>query len=143
MTNAFLVSGLKEQYARTLGELRSVEARRKQLKRDMANLKATIKLCAADLDLSDIEPVAPKNAPRWFADGQCARTTVDILRTATGPLTVREIAIEAMRRRGIEASDDYRTFKGVCMSVRNALRHREGVDVVGTRERPKRWRIAG
>lgn len=137
--NTFLISGLRDRYARTVGELRSLEARRKALKADLVHLKATMRLCQADTD--GIEPIAPQITRKWFSDGQCTRMAIDILREAGKPLLIREIASQIMERRRIPETD-WRTFKGVCMSVRNGLRHHDGREVIGDSEHPRAWAIA-
>jgi hypothetical protein len=141
MADTYVISGLKARYARVLGEIRSLENRARKLKLDAVHLKSAIHLFAEELDVDAIEPIKPANARRWFGDGQCGRAVLDVLRTASEPMSVRDIAAEIMTRQGA-STDDWRAVKAASWSVRDALKRRNGGLVVSSGTFPKLWALA-
>ena len=65
-----------------------------------------------------------------------------MLRTATEPMTVREIAFEVMERCGVP-TNDWRTVKIVGYAIRDAMKRGEGDLVVSTNDNPRRWAVIG
>jgi hypothetical protein len=140
MAESLVLSGLKKEYARLAGELKAIEARAVEIKEALPHLRATIKMFSEECDVDEIRPVVPRKANKWFEPRQCSRVTLDVLRDAKAPMTTREIALEVMRRCGIEA-DSPRTIKGVTFGVYDALRMREGHSVQPVDTNPRTWRI--
>ena len=137
------MSALKEKHARLQGELLAIGRRYNVVHRQIATIRDAIKLFDDACDPGSITPIRWRadQPEKWFTPGQCSRTVLDVLRTAGEPLTARQIALEAMRRCGIE-TDSAVTNKRVTLTVRAILRGREGRSVVGTADEPKRWSLA-
>ena len=72
----------------------------------LARIEAEIQAIAPELNLP---PRRYKPNPH-FARGELPRIAMDILRDATGPLAVRDIAVKALARKGITLPDR-RTMK--------------------------------
>jgi hypothetical protein len=138
MSEDILIGGLKRKYAELAGELRIARKTVQTIKADMATIKGTLRLFAADDELAHVKPVQRRH--RWYAPGQCTRTALDVLREATAPMTTREIALAVMERCGIEASTH--ALKTTGFAVLDALKRREGNLVASDGANPKRWRVA-
>jgi hypothetical protein len=92
----------REAMARTAREL---EDRLAQARSDVLHLDAVIRMFDP---ASQPEPISGKDLGRrngWFSDGELPRRVLDALRTATEPLTVREVASQVMEARGFSADD--------------------------------------
>lgn len=72
--------------------------------------------------------------------GQVAKLALDILRGAEHSLTAREIAIEVMKRDGVEEADA-KAEQRVVNSVDASLRAKLGVVVTNDDGYPRRWSI--
>ena len=72
----------------------------------LARLEAEIKAIAPELDL----PHRRREPNPDFARSELPRIAMDILRTAAGPMAVREIAAKALARKGLTLPDR-RTMK--------------------------------
>ena len=64
----------------------------------------------------------------WFKPGELARLLLDVLRTAPAALSVREITVQVMERRGLDPQDA-RTAELLRKLVSNAL-NRQAADLV-------------
>jgi hypothetical protein len=63
-----------------------------------------------------------------FKPGELARLVLEVLRTAPAPLSVREITVQVMERRGLDPQD-VRTAELLRKLVSNAL-NRQAADLV-------------
>ena len=77
---------------------------------------------------------------KWFKRGTLYRRALDVLRTATGPMTGTEIASAILKAQGVEASGD--DVQQVSAGIQHSLKNHEGkgVEIVGE-ARPARWRL--
>lgn len=141
MAHSVVIAGLKDHYARKLGELKALHDAVYRVRGDLAALRHAIKLIDAEYDVTRIAPLRPRKASPWFKSGQCARSTLDVIRTASAPMTAREIAVEVMDRHGI-ASDDWRAVNAVSGAVRIVLKRSRGKVVVSDGGEPARWSVA-
>ena len=134
--NSFLISGLRDRYARALGEVRSLDTRRKALKADLAHLKAVLRLCADDMDPSAIRAIRPvrKDRAQYFADA------LNILRLESAPMTTREIAKRLLAARDIAITDE--ALRPVEGAVLACMRRQEKAGVLSVKRNPNRWSIA-
>jgi len=141
MTDEILIAGLKRKYAELAGELRQARKTAHALKESMATIKATMKLFSAEAELAGVKPIAPSQSGKLFVQNQCSRAALDVLRTATEPLTIRQIAervVEATEIGPVASKD----MLSVCDAVKHALVKRRDL-VTATAERPARWALAG
>ena len=82
----------------------------------LARLEAEIKAIAPELDL----PHRRREPNPHFARGELPRIAMDILRTAPGPLAVREVVAKALARKGVTLPDR-RTVKRTKLSLQKVF----------------------
>lgn len=82
----------------------------------LARLEAEIKAIAPELDL----PHRRREPNPDFARGELPRIAMVILRTAPGPMAVREIATKALARKGI-TMPDRRTMKRTRLALQKVF----------------------
>lgn len=135
-----LVKTLRRTYARKLGAVRAGEGDSDALRADLEHLAAVIRMFHPGQDFAAIRPVRPHTNRRdgkwgavWFV------AALDVLRTASEPLTAQEIVARIMKARG-EPLDGPAFVSAEC-SLLQTLSRRSEVVRVGAR-RPFRWMIA-
>ena len=130
--NTYVLSGLRRQYAVTLGSIRAGDNRAE----DLAHLAAVLLMFSPAEDLSAIAPVRPyrANRGRWLAKA------LAVLRTANEPLSARALARRIMAAEGIPQAD-YKWFKALECGLYATLSALEGDGVVALAGRPKRWMV--
>ncbi|MBE7157084.1 MAG: hypothetical protein INR62_01390 [Rhodospirillales bacterium] len=137
-----IVGALRDKRAELSGFIADLEKRMAQHRADLMHVDAVLLLFAPELEVTAVAPKAVRRRNEWFRPGELPRTVLDILRVAPAPLPVREIAIEVMARRGLDAGDG-RTLILLRKLVQNALA-RQAAELV---ERVVdgavvRWRVA-
>lgn len=142
MGEAQVVSALRDKRAELSGLIADLEKRVAQHRADLLHVDAVLHLFAPELEVVSIAPKAVRRRNEWFRPGELSRTVLDVLREAPAPLPVREIAVEVMARRGLDAGDG-RTLMLLRKLVQNALA-RQAAELV---ERVVdgavvRWRVA-
>jgi hypothetical protein len=106
------------------------------------HLDAVIRLFDPTSEPEAIIPKEPGRRLNWFGEGELPRRVFDVLRTATEPLSVREIATEVMQRRGFNP-EDAATLATVEKRVSDVLRRRaDVVEKVKLGPRAVGWRVA-
>ena len=106
----------------------------------MRSVEAVIKLLDPGYSLRAISVKRRKPNP-WFKRGTIYRRAVDTLRTATEPLTAREIAERALATAKIE-NPDKEALADLTGSILSSLRNHDGKGVQRTNEgSPARWRL--
>ena len=103
MADPHVISGLVKVRARLGGDLRRIEKQRRELKAKLASVDETLKLIGFQDDPAQIAPRA--SYTRLFKRGELFRLVADALRTATGPISNREIAAIVVQKRGWDARD--------------------------------------
>jgi hypothetical protein len=142
MADDNLISALTRKFAKLTGELDHAERRAARLRKDIAAIEATIRVFREDWQADTVAPVRPKRPSRWGGRGVCLRLSLDALRSATEPLTAREIALRVLAARGVEMPDA-RALWAAAGSVSGALNRRVGQGVVVIEGYPKRWSLDG
>lgn len=149
--------GLERKYVRVKGERMSKEADLIHIRNLIASLPELEALVARLQELEDsIAVVLGHIAPDWEGDklaavrahtyhlpikiGECSRKGMEILREATEPMTIREIAVEVLRRCDV-IDPDRDTLERTCNALHGALRHRRGKVVESDKQYPQRWRV--
>ncbi len=127
-----LLSGLRRQYAKTLGLVETGDTTATQ---DLAHLAAVIRMFSPFEDLTAILPIRPyqPNRRRW------SRDALDILREANGPMTVRELAERVLAGQGAVVT--WRALQGVEASLSAVLTRLERRGMVAGADRPRLWSL--
>src|SRR3954449_13624413 len=106
MVEPHVVAALKDKRAELSGSIADLEKRIGQhradlLHADLLHVDAVLRLFAPEFEPSTILPRAVRRPNSWFKPGELARLVLDVLRTAPAALTVREITMQIMERRGL------------------------------------------
>ena len=143
MGDTYLISGLTAKRAEVSGIIADLEKCIAQHRADLVHIDAVLRLCAPDVVPEEIAPKAVRKRNDWFKPGDLSRMVLDVLRIAPAPMTVRDIAVEVMQRRGLDTTDA-RTGKLVTKLVHNAVT-RQAADLVERVEDGKvvAWRVDG
>jgi hypothetical protein len=128
MGDTFIISGLTAKRAELSGIIADPEKRIAQHRADLVHIDAVLRLYAPEVEPETIAPKAVRRRNDWFKPGELARMVLDILRVAPAPLTVKQITVEAMQRRGLDPNDA-RTVQLVGKLVHNAVT-RQAKDLV-------------
>jgi hypothetical protein len=101
----YMVEGLAKKRAEVAGEIERVHLLLGKLVQDLGHIDATLGIVAPDLVLEAIKPKVFQTPEDWSKHGQMSRVVLSILRTATRPITTREIAAQMVMERGLPATD--------------------------------------
>lgn len=127
MGEPHVVSALRDKRAEVSGLIADLEKRIGQHRADLAHIDAVLRMYG-EAEPEAIAPKAVRKRNDWFKPGELSRMVLDILRIAPAPMTAREIAVEVMKRRGLDAGDA-RTVHLVGKLVHNAV-SRQAADLV-------------
>ena len=128
MAEAHVVAALKDKRAELSGSIADLEKRIGQHRADLLHVDAVLRLFAPEFEPATIPPRAVRRPNSWFKPGELARLLLEVLRTAPAALSVREITVEIMERRGLDPQDA-RTAELLRKLVSNAL-NRQAADLV-------------
>jgi hypothetical protein len=151
-----LQHSLRKKYSALTGELADTRLQIERIEREMARLpvlKARIPelealIASAALLLKDgcaewepeqSPPVRPFSHSIPIPFGSCGRRTMEIVRLAIAPMTVREIALEVLRQAGID-KPDAKVMQQTHNAVHAALKQRKGRWVESSGKYPAQWR---
>ena len=142
MKDEHVISGLIRKRAELSGELITAEKRITQLRSDLESLDATIRIFDPEAMPTSIKPKLQRNQLTTLPHGQASRIMMDILRTATEPLTAREIA-ERLAAKSSSVPPTQAERKAFVTKVRNMLARQNGRTVIGEeRGNALVWRLA-
>ena len=138
----FAVSALARKRAELAGEIQAAEVRLRELRANLAHVDATIRLFDPAYPIAQIAPKKPQpERPVLFERGELGRTILDILRTATEPMTRAQIGSEIIKR--LALPDDRGSREFLESRVDKALRRQDGlVEKVAYGPRAVGWRLA-
>ena len=128
MVEPHVVAALKDKRAELSGSIADLEKRIGQHRADLLHVDAVLRLFAPEFEPTTIPPRAVRRPNSWFKPGELARLVLDVLRTAPAALTVREITVQVMERRGLDPQDT-RAAELLRKLVSNAL-SRQAADLV-------------
>src|SRR3954466_16374626 len=131
MAEPHVVAALKDKRAELSGNIADLEKRSGQHRADLLHVDGVLRLFAPEFEPATILPKAVHRPNSWFKPGELARLGLDVLRTASAAaaaLTVREITMQIMERRGLDPQDA-RTAELLRKLVSNAL-NRQAADLV-------------
>ena len=105
----------------------------------MQQVEAVMRLLEPGIDLRAIA-VRRKKANPWFKKGQGYRGAIDVLRTATEPLSATDIAKAMLDKKGV-TDPDPKAFADFASGIATSLRNHDGKTVVGTGHHPVKWSL--
>lgn len=112
-----------------------------RLAASMLAVEHVIKIFNPDFNVAGIAVRRRQRTNPWFKRGTLFREALDVLRTATAPMTVREIVEAVLKAKDI--IPDKRQWLGIEAGIRAALEDHAGKTVrrIGE-DSPKRWTVA-
>ena len=128
MAEPHVVAALKDKRAELSGSIADLEKRIGQHRADLLHVDGVLRLFAPEFEPATIPPRVVRRPNSWFKPGELARLVLDVLRTASTPLSIREITVQIMERRGLDPQDA-RTVELLRKLVSNAL-NRQTADLV-------------
>jgi hypothetical protein len=134
------INTLERLHAELGGKILENKQQHADLAEQMRHVGAVIKMLDPSYSLRAIAVKRRKPNP-WFKQGTVYRRAVDALRTATEPLTARDIA-ERMLATAKVTNPDKAALADLMGSVLSSLRNHNGNGVQRTNEgNPARWAI--
>ena len=135
------IQTLERLHAELGGKILENRQEHANLAEQMRHVEAVIKMLDPGYSLRAISVKRRKPNP-WFKRGTVYRRAVDALRTATEPLTARDIA-ERMLLTAKVTNPDKAALLDLAGSVLSSLRNHAGKGVQRTNEgNPVRWRLS-
>jgi hypothetical protein len=92
MADPLVISALMKKRAEIDGDLRQTAKRLADLRADRDKIDAAIRVFDPSRVPHQIKPHLRRPKPRLFRHGECSRAILGMLRTASEPMTVRQIA---------------------------------------------------
>jgi hypothetical protein len=132
---------LERLHAELGGQILENRQRHDELSHQMRHVEAVIKMLDPGYNLSQIT-VKRRKPNKWFKRGTLYRRALDVLRTATDPMTAMELAAAILKAEGIQdaSAEDARS---VSLGIQHSLKNHEGKGVQRTNEgSPARWTLA-
>jgi hypothetical protein len=107
----------------------------------MRHVEAVIKLFDPDYSVRAIAARRKQQTNPWFKRGTLFREALGVLRTATEPLTVKEVTDRVIAAKGVKDATT-RQYKGIESGIRACLENHAGKAVQRVGEGvPRRWRL--
>jgi hypothetical protein len=128
MAEPHVVAALKDKRAELSGSIADLEKRIGQHRADLLHVDAVLRLFAPEFEPATIPPRTVRRPNSWFKPGELARLLLEVLRTAPAALSVRDITVQVMERRGLDPQDA-RTVELLRKLISNAL-NRQAADLV-------------
>jgi hypothetical protein len=100
-----VVQGLVKRRAKLTHEIEETHERLRQAVIDLESLDATLLQFAPHMEIETIRPRAFRPPADWAKRGEMMRLILGVLRRATEPLTVRDIAFEMIVERALDKTD--------------------------------------
>jgi hypothetical protein len=136
------INTLERLHAELGGQILENKQRHGELSDQMRQVEAVIKMLDPGYSLRAIS-VKRRQPNPWFKRGTVYRRAVDALRTATEPMTAREIAERVLAAHNIKRPDKA-ALADLTGSVLASLRNHAGKGVQRTNDgSPARWTLTG
>jgi hypothetical protein len=134
------IQTLERLHAELGGKILENRQLAENLAAQMRSVEAVIKMLDPAYSLRAIS-VKRRQPNPWFKRGTVYRRAVDVLRTATEPLTAREIAERVLAAHNI-MKPDKEALADLVGSVLASLRNHKGKGIARTNDgAPARWRL--
>jgi hypothetical protein len=132
---------LEQLHAELGGKILQNKAEAKRLAQAMVHVEAVLKMLQPGYDVRSIA-IRRRQPNPWFKRGTVFRHALDVLRTATGPLTTRQIAERMVKAHGVTDAPR-KAVRDLAGGVQASLRNHEGRGVARVGEgMPARWRLS-
>lgn len=123
------------------GRIQANKTEAQRLADEMRSVESVIKIFNPEYNVAAIAARRRQRTNPWFKRGTLFREALGVLRTATGPMTVREITDAVLAAKGVTDADK-RQRLGVEAGIRSSLEDHAGNAVQAVGEgMPKRWQI--
>lgn len=134
------INTLERLHSELGGKILENKQQHDELAEQMRQVEAVIKLLDPSYSLRSIS-VKRRKGNQWFKRGTLYRKALDVLRTASEPLTATEIATAVLKAEGVEdTAPKQLTILG--QSIKASLRNHAGKGVQQTNEGiPAKWRL--
>ena len=134
-------SALEQLHAELAGKLQTNKRETQRLTQAMRHVEAVLKLLQPGYNVTGISVRRRKLNP-WFKRGTALRHVFEVLRTAEGPLTPREITDRMIAAHGVSNPDPAEVYK-LSKSISAALLNYRGASLIESRETgARRWALA-
>jgi hypothetical protein len=112
-----------------------------ELSDQMRQVEAVIKMLDPSYNLGRIA-VKRRKPNKWFKRGTLYRRALDVLRTATDPMTASEIGAAVLKAHGVEGASS-EDVQGIALGIQHSLKNHDGKGVQRVGEAsPARWALA-
>jgi hypothetical protein len=141
--NSPTISALRRLHADIGGKIIENRKNAKRLREDRKHVTAVIKMLSPGYDTRAIAARRTYKVNPWFRRGTLFRSALDIMRSASEPLTVAEIVDRMLAAKGV-ASAQTDQIRGLQSAVLASLRNRQGKGRVQMADNrvPARWILA-
>jgi hypothetical protein len=137
MPESHVVSGLVAKRAELAGQVAHAEAELRKLRSALEHLDATIVLFDPSIRPAGI--CGRRGSHRPAVLPELARHVLDLMRTASGPLTTREMALRLLKEHKLDRAELVRLDRAIG-GYMNKVDERL-VERTTRRKRPVRWRL--
>lgn len=132
---------LERLHAELGGQILENKKEAKRLAAAMVHVEAVLKMLQPGYSVRSIA-VRRRQPNPWFKRGTVFRHALDVLRTATGTLTPREIAQGMLASHGVTDAGA-KAVRDLTCSVQSSLQNHDGGTVVKVGEgSPGRWKLS-
>ncbi|HEY4255819.1 MAG TPA: hypothetical protein VGM66_01225 [Candidatus Udaeobacter sp.] len=120
---------------------RQIEGEAKRAKKNLAHVRAVIKIVSPDFDVSTIKPKKPYRVNPWFERGEVFREALAVLREAGKPLSQTDIVRHMLAKRGVPEPSPA-ALKDMRNAIHATLPRYEGKVIKSTGKREaRRWSL--
>jgi hypothetical protein len=130
---------LGQLHSELAGKLLSNQREAKRLRTAMLQVEAVMKMLDPAFNLRIIAPKRRNTSNPWFKRGTLYRSAIDVLRTATEPLSPMQIVNALLASKS--ATGTRKQVKNLEAAIRAALKSHEGNGVEASGDNPARWRL--
>jgi hypothetical protein len=144
MAETHVVTALRAKRAEVSGHVADLERKLARHRANLANIDATIRLFAPELNPDTIPPKRTYRRTRYFAKGELSRRVLSVLRQASGkPMTTAAIASAIVADKGFPIGEGAlsEAVTDMVLTVLRRLCKRETVVKSGT-SRNAQWALA-
>lgn len=104
MAESHVVSGLVAKRAELAGQYQQHQETMRVIAAAINSIDISIKLFDPDYDLRSIKIKIPKHTTAWLEHGEAGRFILDTLRTASTPLSTRQLGEAMVAAKGMEVN---------------------------------------
>src|ERR1700694_298824 len=126
------INTLERLHAELGGKILENRQEAESLREQMRHIEAVIKMLVPDYNLNRIT-VKRRQTGKWFKRGTLYRRAVDVLRTATEPMTATDLAWAVLAGAGIQ-TEDKKAVQILGQGIQGSLRNHDGKGVQRTNE---------